>query len=110
MLKRKDSKLRLYTSRQVQRQELSTRHFGHRTGNGASLKPEGMHACRYEPEQLEGKEEALREDFRKVLKHKDFKLRLSATNLMQRQELYDKRLAAVVGKSAKRRQPAQQAA
>ncbi len=59
---------------------------------------------------MEGKEEALREDFRKVLKHKDFKLRLSATNLMQRQELYEKRLAAIVGKSARRRHPAQQAA
>ena len=73
-------------------------------------KARGMHACRYEPEELEGKEEALREDFRKVLKHKDFKLRLSATNLMQRQELYDKRLAAIVSKSSRRRQPAQQAA
>lgn len=67
-------------------------------------------AARYEPEQLEGKEEALREDFRKVLKHKDFKLRLSASNLMQRQELYDKRVAAILGKSARRKQPAEQAA
>ena len=66
--------------------------------------------CRYEPEQLEGKEEALREDFRKVLKHKDFKLRLSAGNLLQRQDLYDKRTAAIIGKVARRRQSAQQAA
>ncbi len=69
-----------------------------------------MALCRYEPEQLEGKEEALREDFRKVLKHKDFKLRLSASNLLLRQDLYDKRTAAIVGKSARRRQSAQQAA
>ena len=66
--------------------------------------------CRYEPEQLQGKEEALREDFRKVLKHKDFKLRLSASNLMQRQELYDKRTALIVSKSARRKQTIQQAA
>ncbi|CAK0787956.1 hypothetical protein CVIRNUC_011178 [Coccomyxa viridis] len=66
--------------------------------------------ARYEPEQLEGKGEALREDFRKVLKHKDFKLRLSASNLMQRQELYEKRLAAIVGKVARRKQLVEQAA
>ena len=69
-----------------------------------------MNASRYEPEQLEGKEEALREDFRKVIKHKDFKLRLSASNLMQRQELYEKRLAAIVGKVARRKQMVEQAA
>jgi len=45
-----------------------------------------------------------------VLKHKDFKLRLSASNLMQRQELYDKRTALIVGKSARRKQTMQQAA
>ncbi len=45
-----------------------------------------------------------------MLKHKDFKLRLSASNLLQRQDLYDKRTAAIVGKSARRRQSAQQAA
>ena len=67
-------------------------------------------ASRYVPEQLEGKGEALREDFRKVLKHKDFKLRLSASNLMQRQELYEKRLAAIVGKVARRKQLVEQAA
>ena len=66
--------------------------------------------CRYEPEQLEGNEEALREDFRKVLKHRDFKLRLAASNLLQRQDLYDKRAAAIIGKSARRKQSAQQAA
>ena len=53
---------------------------------------------RLEPEQLDGKEEALREDFRKLLKHKDFKLRLSAANLMQRQELCDRRTSAILGK------------
>ena len=67
-------------------------------------------ASRYEPDQLEGKEEALREDFRKVLKHKEFKLRLSASNLMQRQELYEKRLAGIVGKGARRKQLVEQAA
>jgi hypothetical protein len=60
-------------------------------------------ACRYAPEQLRGKEEALREDFRKVLKHRDFKLRLSSANLLLRQELYDKRVAAIVGKGARSR-------
>ena len=58
---------------------------------------------RYERGQLAGKEEALREDFRKVLKHRDFKLRLSAANLLQRQELYDKRVAGILGKAAGRR-------
>lgn len=53
---------------------------------------------RLEPEQIDGKEEALREDFRKLLKHKDFKLRLSAANLAQRQELCDRRVSAIVGK------------
>ena len=56
---------------------------------------------RYELEQLRGKEEALREDLRKVLKHKDFKLRLSSANLLQRQDLYDKRVAAIVDKGAR---------
>ena len=45
-----------------------------------------------------------------MLKHKDFKLRLSASNLMQRQELYEKRLAAIVGKVARRKQLVEQAA
>lgn len=56
-----------------------------------------MHV-RYEPGQVDGREEALREDFRKLLKHKDFKLRLSAANLMQRQELCDKRVSAILGR------------
>ncbi len=54
--------------------------------------------CRYEPEQLQGKHEALREDLKKALKHKDFKLRLSSANLLQRQDMYDKRVVAVVKK------------
>ncbi|EIE22175.1 hypothetical protein COCSUDRAFT_55870 [Coccomyxa subellipsoidea C-169] len=58
---------------------------------------------RYELEQLKGKEEALREDLRKVLKHKDFKLRLSSANLLQRQDLYDKRVAAIVEKGARKK-------
>ena len=45
-----------------------------------------------------------------MLKHRDFKLRLSASNLLQRQDLYDKRAAAIIGKSARRKQSAQQAA
>ena len=61
-----------------------------------------LSSLRHEPEQLQGKEEALREDLRKLLKHKDFKLRLSAANLMQRQELYDKRVAGIVGKGSRR--------
>ena len=45
-----------------------------------------------------------------MLKHKDFRLRLSAGNLLQRQDLYGRRVAAILGKSARRRQSAQQAA
>jgi hypothetical protein len=37
-----------------------------------------------------------------VLKHKDFKLRLSAANLLQRQELYDKRVAGILGRAGRR--------
>lgn len=55
------------------------------------------------PEQLQGKEELLREDFRKVLKHKDFKMRLSSANLLLRQELYEKRVAAIVGKGSRKK-------
>ncbi|CAL8467282.1 g6819 [Coccomyxa elongata] len=58
---------------------------------------------RYEPEQLQGKHEALREDLKKALKHKDFKLRLSSANLLQRQDLYDKRVAAIIEKSIKKK-------
>lgn len=67
------------------------------------LKGQLLPLLRYEPEQLQGKEEALREDLRKVLKHMDFKLRLSSANLLLRQELYDKRVAAIVGKGVARK-------
>ncbi len=63
----------------------------------------GGHWCRYKPEQLKGKQEALREDLKKVLKHKDFKLRLSSANLQQRQEMYDERVAAIVEKGTKKK-------
>jgi hypothetical protein len=60
-------------------------------------------AHRYKPEQLNGKGEALREDLRKVLKHKDFKLRLSSAHLQQRQDMYDKRVAAIMEVGTKKK-------
>lgn len=38
-----------------------------------------------------------------MLKHKDFKLRLSSANLLQRQDMYDKRIGAIVEKGTRQK-------